>query len=108
MYGRNFRENILYLSYKKDNFLTKNYPYTQQQICYFSVAKNTTQFLLKLCMIIQEMCICSWNKFYDFLKHRNTFLNISKKLETPVLGCTKSAPSSEKTLFYLLHSCEVC
>jgi hypothetical protein len=25
-----------------------------------------------------------------------------------VLGCTKSAPSSEKTLFYLLHSCEVC
>jgi hypothetical protein len=35
-------------------------PYTQPQICLFSIAQNTTQFLLKLPTSIQGMCMYSW------------------------------------------------
>jgi hypothetical protein len=70
--------------YEEDKFLAKmcfkTYAYSQKFV-YFPVAQNTTQFLRKFRIIIQDMYMYSCNKFYNFLKHINIIFKYFKNQE---------------------------
>jgi hypothetical protein len=60
-------ENMFIWAIKKPNFWQKksSFLYTARTLL-FSIAQYTMQFLPKLHMSIQDMCMYSQNKFYVF------------------------------------------